>query len=234
MAPDTNLSRRIRVVALVVLCVVATAATVDTAVAQDAAEPDVRAILARGRAVYEGVSSMQAGFVQTIEIPILERSRTGRGTWYQKGRSRFKMDFSDPDGDVIVSDGEHLWLYYPSTHPGQVIRSTIDGNVTGAGLVDLQGRIFAEADNYDVAWEGEEVIEGAATHRLLLTPRAESPYRSVRVWIALDGYLVRKFEIVERNETVRTVVLMDLLPNEPVPDDVFEFEPPPGTDVFDG
>ena len=39
---------------------------------------------------------------------------------------------------VIVSDGTTLWLYYPSTHPGQVIRSTIDANATGAGMVDLQ------------------------------------------------------------------------------------------------
>jgi outer membrane lipoprotein carrier protein len=230
MTAHTNAIGRVCSVVLLAFLAVPAGA----ALAQDTAEPDVRAILAEGRRVYEGVSSMQAGFVQTIEIPVLERSRTGSGTWYQKGRSRFKMDFTDPVGDVIVSDGEYLWLYYPSTHPGQVIRSTIDANVTGTGMIDLQGRIFTEADNYDAVWEGEEAIAGVATHRILLTPRDESPYRSVRVWIALDGHLVRKFEIVERNETVRTVVLTDPQPNEPVSDDVFEFAPPPGTDVFDG
>jgi len=198
------------------------------------ADPDVRAILADGKATYESVSSMQASFVQTIEIPILERSRTGEGTWYQKGRSQFKMEFAEPSGDVIVSDGEHVWLYYPSTHPGQVIRSTIDGSVTGSGAIDLQGRIFSEADQYDAVWEGEELVGMTVTHRVHLTPRGESPYRSVRVWISEDDGLVRKFEIVESNETVRTVTLTDLKPNEPVPDDVFEFTPPPGTDVFDG
>lgn len=198
------------------------------------AEPDVRAILAAGKATYETVSSMQASFVQTIEIPILERSRTGEGTWFQKGRSRFKMDFSEPQGDVIVSDGEHLWLYYPSTHPGQVLRSTIDGNVTGSGAIDLQGRIFSEADQYDAVWEGEELVATVVTNRVHLTPRGESPYTSVRVWIAAADNLVRKFEIVESNETVRTVILEDLRPNEPVPDDVFDFTPPQGTDVFDG
>ena len=36
------------------------------------------------------------------------------------------MDFHEPEGDLIVADGSHLWLYYPSTHPGQVIRSEIE------------------------------------------------------------------------------------------------------------
>lgn len=231
MTLHTGLSRRVlpTIAAIASLLLAA-----DVAAAQDQAETDVRAILDKGRTVYEGVTSLQAGFEQTIEIPVLERTRTGDGTWYQKGRGRFKMKFADPEGDVIVSDGEHLWLYYPSTHPGQVIRSTIDGNVTGAGLVDLQGRIFAEADRYDAVLEGQEDIEGVSTHRVLLTPRVESPYRSVRVWIALEDHLVRKFEIVERNETVRTVLLRELQPNASIPDDVFEFEPPPGTDVFDG
>ena len=44
----------------------------------------------------------------------------------------------------------------------------------------------------------------------------------------------RRFEIVESNETVRTVTLTDLEPNVSVSDEIFDFTPPPGTDVFDG
>jgi outer membrane lipoprotein carrier protein len=171
----------------------------------------VRVLLERAEDVYDGLSSMRAEFEQTIEIPLLGRRRDGRGTWFQKGPGRFKMVFADPAGDVIVADGRHLWLYYPSTHPGQVIRSAIDANVTGAGMVDLQGRIFDA-----------------------LTPTGESPYRTVRVWVDKDSFLVRRFEIVEENETVRTVILDDLLPNHSIADSVFEFVPPEGTDVFEG
>ena len=116
-----------------------------SAVAQQSEAPEVRDLLSRAEQVYDGLTSMQAQFDQTIEIALLGRKRTGSGTWYQKGPGRFKMDFTDPAGDVIVADGASLWLYYPSTHPGQVIRSTIDANTTGAGMVDLQGRIFDEA-----------------------------------------------------------------------------------------
>lgn len=196
---------------------------------------DVSVLLDRAEATYGALRSMRAEFEQTIEIPLLDRRREGRGTWYQKGRGRFKMDFADPAGDVIVADGTHLWLYYPSTHPGQVIRSEIEANITGAGMVDLQGRIFEEADTgYRAELEDVEEVTGHRTWRISMTPVGESPYRRVRVWVDQDSFLVRRFEILEENETIRTVVLHELRPNEAIPDSVFEFAPPEGTDVFEG
>lgn len=201
----------------------------------DSGLPDVQMLLDRAEAAYDGLSSMRAVFEQTIEIPLLGRRRDGSGTWYQKGPGRFKMDFADPDGDVIVADGEYLWLYYPSTHPDQVIRSEIEANVTGAGMVDLQGRIFSEADTaYVAVLQGAEEVKGHSTWRIVLTPIGESPYRKVGVWVDADSFLVRRFEILEENETVRTVILDELRPNDSIPDSVFEFVPPEGADVFEG
>lgn len=203
--------------------------------ADSGADRDVRELLERAQTVYRGLSSMQAEFEQTIEIPLLGRKREGRGTWYQKGEGRFKMDFTSPEGDVIVADGRNLWLYYPSTHPGQVIRSEIEANVTGAGMVDLQGRIFEEADTrYHAVLEGSEEVTDRAAWRIALTPKGESPYLRVRVWVDQGSFLVRRFEILEENETIRTVILRDLQPNKRIPDAVFEFSPPSGTDVFEG
>ena len=48
-----------------------------------AADPDVRDLLTRAEARYGELASMQADFEQTIEIPILERKRTGHGVWYR-------------------------------------------------------------------------------------------------------------------------------------------------------
>ncbi len=217
------------VLALVLTLVVAPAAPCQ------APEPEVRDLLARAEAVYDGISSMRAEFDQTIEIELLGRKRSGKGEWFQKGRGRFKMDFTDPAGDLIVADGANLWLYYPSTHPGQVIRSSIDANVTGAGMVDLQGRIFEKAAaDYEAVLEGSEEVDGHATWLVTLTPRTASPYRRVRAWIDAGSLLVRRFEIVEENETVRTIGLRNLQPNVKISDDVFRFSPPEGTDVFQG
>lgn len=199
------------------------------------AAPDVREILARAESTYNELSSLRARFTQTIEVPLLERTRTGSGVWYQKGRGRFKMEFEDPVGDVIVADGTYIWLYYPTTNPGQVIRSTIEARTTGAHMVDLQGRIFEDAKTiYDAAYLLEEEVTGRPAHLIELTPREASPYRRVRVWVDAENHLVRKFEIIEENETVRTVELGRLEPDAPIPDWYFQFEAPPNVDLFQG
>lgn len=221
--------------AVALALVVAPSAAAQSAGSPAATATDVRVVLARADSVYDGLTSLQATFDQTIDVTLLGRSRSGTGTWYQKGRGRFKMDFVDPADDVIVADGSHLWLYYPSSHPNQVIRSAIEADVTGSGMVDLQGRIFDEAGaGYDAELQGGEEIDGHETLRIRLTPTGESPYRHVRVWVDAKSYLVRKFEILERNETLRTVVLRELKPNAAIPDAVFRFTPPAGADVFQG
>lgn len=204
-------------------------------VATDSADP--RELLERARARYDRLESMTARFEQTVAVPLLDRENHGEGRWYQKGAGRFKMDFSDPPDDVIVADGEHLWLYYPSTHPGQVIRTAIDASPTGRGMADLQGRIFQEARRgYRIEDGGAGRVSDVDVRQLVLTPtgEADSPYREVRIWLGRSDLLVRKFRIVEENETVRTVRLWDLRPDAAVADSVFRFRVPEGVEVFSG
>lgn len=199
------------------------------------APPDVQELLRQAEAVYGSLSSLQATFEQTVEVPLLDKSRWGTGAWYQKGPGRFLMLFSDPAGDVIVSDGSWVWFYHPSTHPRQVIRSNIDATPAGSGIADLQGRIFSDARaKYDAEYGGYELVDGHPTHQVILVPLGASPYDRVRVWIDATTYLVRRFEIAERNETLRDIRLRDLRPNVPVADSLFRFEPPADADVFGG
>lgn len=206
----------------------------DTSVsAQDRSSP--RQLLRRAEARYRELRSLRARFHQTVEVPLLNKERTGEGTWYQKGRGRFKMDFERPPEDVIVADGTHLWLYYPSTHPGQVIRTTIEASTTGSEMADLQGRIFEEASRgYAVEYVGLEAVSGVETHHLALEPTGKSPYRRVEVWIGTDDLLVRRFVIEEENGTVRTVTLRDLEPDAAIPDSAFRFRVPSDAEVFSG
>lgn len=198
---------------------------------------DVRALLARAEARYDSLRSLQASFEQVVEVPLLDQKREGHGTWYQEGRARFRMDFSEPPHDLIVADGTHLWLYYPSTNPGQVVRTSLEGDPTGTAMVDLEGRIFRQArTGFDATLAGREKVAGVATCRidLVAQPGAETTYRKVRVWVGAGDFLVRRFEITEENETVRTVTLSDLRPDAAIPDSLFTFHVPTGVDVFSG
>lgn len=213
----------------------AEAAPGDAAAPPAQSAPDPRAVLRRAQERYRSLGSLRAEFRERVQVPLLGRDRSGRGSWYQKGRGLFKLDYSEPPEDVVVSDGTHVWTYYPSSQPGQVTRTALDESTRGREMVDLMGRIFREArQGYRAEYAGRETLDGVETHHVVLTPTGEAPYRRVELWIAPEDHLVRKFDVTEENETVRTVTLTDLEPNAPIPDSVFRFDVPEGAEVFSG
>src|ERR1043165_377325 len=100
------------------------------------ASQDPGAILDRASAAYDTIKTLQADFVQIVENPMLGDPDTTRGTLFEQRPSYFAMRFTEPKHDRIVADGKKLWLYTPSTTPGQVIRSDIPGTgTTGPNLI---------------------------------------------------------------------------------------------------
>lgn len=207
------------------------------------AEGDVDAdrVLRRAEATYDSLRTLRAAFRQEIEMRAFDppRRRSGRGTWYQRKPGLFRMDFEEPEGDLVVSDGRFLWLYYPSTHPGQVVRTGLGPEATGgrgSEIVDLQGRILERARSvYEPSHGGIVTVDGHRTHLVELAPRGgDADYERVRVWVDGERWLVRRLEFTDRSETVRTVELDELETGIALPDSLFRFEPPGDVEVFEG
>jgi outer membrane lipoprotein carrier protein len=192
-----------------------------------AAQEEVEAILRATARRYEGVRSLQADFQQRLTNTLLGRTTESSGTLYQRQPDRFLMRFSEPAGDVIVSDGEFFWLYYPSVDPKQVIRSE-----RGAGGLDLRSQFVGDpVRRFEATSHGTERVRGRDTHVLTLTPREPMGYRRLKVWIDADDHLVRRFELTEVNGNVRRFELTDLRVNPTLEDALFRFEPPAGAVV---
>jgi outer membrane lipoprotein carrier protein len=207
-------------------------ATAAPATPEEKASQDRAAeILSQAERTARGIRSLEADFTQTLHVPLLGSDQRSAGKLYQRKPDRFLMRFSDPDGDVIVADGRHFWLYYPSTDRTQVIRTSI---AEGGESVDLQQQFLSNPNQRFVATlAGDESVGGQATHVLTLVPRGASPYRILKVWIDKDDYLVRRFEMTEDNNSVRTVEMRNIRTNHALPDNLFTFTPPAGAQVFD-
>ena len=201
-------------------------------VSQGPAGDEADEILARAAEAYRHATTLKAEFVQKIEIRALEQEREGRGVVYQKKPNFFMMKFEDPAGDIVVADGQHFWMYYPSAQPGQVIKTSITRGPNNPGL----GSQFVDnpSHRYAATYVGREEVAGRSAHLLALVPKFDAPYTLVRVWIDASDHLVRKFEVYEENDTVRTVTLTDLQTGIELPDELFRFSPPEGVEVFSG
>lgn len=187
-------------------------------------------ILDKASRAYEQVTTLKSDFVQTIEIPAMETEKEGRGVVYQKKPNYFLMKFDQPAGDMVVADGEWFWMYYPSAHPDQVIRTAIDQSSTNATLG--QQFLVNPTARYVATYVQEENVGDRPAHLIALVPKFDAPYTLVRVWVDAEDFLVRKFEIHEQNDTVRTLTLRNVQTSIELPDDLFHYTPPPGVEVY--
>jgi len=141
----------------------------------------------------------------------------------------FRMDFADPDGDVIVADGSHLWMYLPSAQPGQAIRRPM----AASGQTMDFNREFLEDPGVKYAPEliGREAVAGVDTQHIRLIPRTSSEYTSADVWLDAAEHLIRKIRIEHANGSIRTLDLSDIELDPALDATHFEFTPPSGTHV---
>jgi outer membrane lipoprotein carrier protein len=188
-------------------------------------------ILRRVERTYQGIRSMEADFVQQMNVPLLGTNQRSQGKLYQRRPDRFLMRFTDPAGDVIVADGRHFWMYTPSVDRTQVLRTRLG---EGGAQADLQQQFVSNpTQRFASTLNGTETVDGRATQLLTLVPRGRSQYRQIRVWVDQADHLVRRFEMTEENESVRRVELRNIRLNPTLSDALFQFTPPAGTQVFD-
>lgn len=189
-------------------------------------------ILDHASAAYQGVQTLAASFVQIITNPMVGEPDTTRGRLFQQRPSRFAMRFTSPAGDRIVADGRYLWLYTPSTEPGQVIRSRIPRTGTGPNLIGQ----FVERPRERFTARYVRADSGAAgwADVIALTPRNDSqPYSSAVIWVGRGDGLVRRVDLVETSGQERSVRLSNLQANAAVPSREFRFSAPRGVRVVD-
>jgi outer membrane lipoprotein carrier protein len=211
-------------------------ATVPPAAQPPAAQPPAAQgveVLRRASAAYEGVQTMRAGFTMRYENPLLRQTTTSRGTLFQRRPDRLLLRFSDPAGDVIVSDGRHFWIYYPSVDAQQVTR--MSAAAAEQGGVDLQAQFIGDpVARFEHTAHGTEDVGGRTAHVFTLVPReAGAGYTRLRVWLDARDFLARRFEITETTGAIRRFDLADLRTNVAMGDDIFSFTPPPGVRVVD-
>jgi outer membrane lipoprotein carrier protein len=190
-------------------------------------------VLDRASAAYQTIRTLSAEFTQVVVNPLLGAPDTTRGKLYQMRPSRFAMRFTHPRGDRIVADGRHLWLYTPSSTPGQVIRTGIPS--VGTAGPNLIGQFVERPrERYRARYLRADSLPAGRMDVVALVPRASDlPYSEAVVWIDRDDGLVRRIEIVETSGQRRTLVLEKVVVNRGVPGREFTFSPPAGLRVVD-
>jgi outer membrane lipoprotein carrier protein len=193
------------------------------------------ATLQRAIAAYANAETIAVRFDQTVTNPLTDRTLTTSGELMRRRPNRLSISFSGTNPDRIVADGTNLWVYLPSTAPGQVIKVPTAAGESGM-LVDPMGQILsAPVSNYNITDAGTSVVSGQATHAITLTPKSRSAlFTKATLWIDDTDGLVRQLESTEPSGLVRKITVTRFRTNVTIPRSTFQFTPPPNVRVIDG
>ena len=188
-------------------------------------------IIDRAAAAYARLNSMRAEFRQTLTNPLTGTTQTTSGSILRRKPNLLNISFDN--GDRIAADGTTLWLYLPSSAPGQVIRMPYNNG--NAGSVDPADQFLdSPRARYTIADAGTATIAGRSTHALTLVPRRQNTaFARGKVWIDDIDYSIRQFEIESSNGLKRHVVITRFTPNPNLNRSSFRFAVPKGARVVD-
>jgi outer membrane lipoprotein carrier protein len=196
-------------------------------------QDDADKAIDRAVAAYAKIRTAKATFEQTVTNPLTGSALKSRGEFEQQRPNRFAFRFSDPKGDLIVSDGKYVWAYLPSSAPGQVIRAPLAAEA--AGSLDLIGEFFSNPrSRYAIADGGPATVDGHAVRVVTLAPKSsDAAFTRAKVWIDVADGTLRQFEAVETSGITRTVHITSFSPNAAVSPSAFVYKPGRGVKIVE-
>jgi outer membrane lipoprotein carrier protein len=170
------------------------------------------------RARQKGVNTVRAAFSQEKRALLLEKPISDTGVFYYRADAGVRWQYQE--GLLVIYDGKALYVFDPEL--GEAEKVTEAGGFIGPLSFDIE---FLRKD-YDIR---AERLGGAI--RLALKPKKQMPFMSMEITFP-DGSAF-PHEVMMREETgdLTRIEFRDIRINEPLPDELFVFRPPPGVKV---
>lgn len=194
----------------------------------------VDATIDRAVAAWAKVATVRGTFEQTVSNSLTGSSATAHGDYTQERPNRLSIRFLAPDSGAIVSDGRAVWVFLPTSAPGQVVKRPATDR--SASPIDLTGQFLdAPRTKYDISAAGTRTVDGHAAHGLILVPKkgSSAPFSKATVWVDDDDSLIREFEEIEPSGVTRHVHITAIQTNVPIDRSAFNFTIPKGVKVVD-
>jgi outer membrane lipoprotein carrier protein len=189
------------------------------------------ALVARVQSRYERTTRLQAGFRQETRVPGLDQVQTGEGRLWILKPGMMRWDYTKPERQTIIANGETLWIYLPEDR--QVIRDHLNhslGTRTPALFLAGQARL---TDLFDVVEPSSKGPGEGGLLPLELRPKGETlPYTQVSLGIDPRSYLVRMVRVLDAAGNMTAMWLTDIDTEAAVAPSLFQFHVPPGVEVM--
>lgn len=169
---------------------------------------------------------------QTITARFSQLTLDGSGTQLQetagelslKRPGLFNWHTDEPMEQLLVSNGEKVWLYDPDLE--QVTIQTLDQRLTHTPALLLSGDVSQIRENFAITHtEGGNVVD------FILKPKSkDSLFDSLR--LSFRNKVLNDMQLIDSIGQRTNILFLNVKMNEKLDDSLFTFEIPPGADVI--
>jgi outer membrane lipoprotein carrier protein len=170
------------------------------------------------------VKSGRAAFAQTVGSADGMKKRTSTGSFEFARPNRFRFSYAKPFEQLIVSDGQKVWIYDADLNQvtvrklSQALGATPAALLAGASL-EKEFVLAVQPSKDGIDW-------------VLATPREkDGAFQSMR--IGFRGKDLATVEILDSFGQRSVLQFSQYAANVALPENSFRFVPPPGTDVVE-
>jgi outer membrane lipoprotein carrier protein len=170
------------------------------------------------------VKTGSAAFTQTVTSPDGVKKKTSSGNFEFSRPNRFRFAYTKPFEQVIVGDGQKVWIYDADLNQAssrkfsQALGATPAALLAG-GSLDEDFDLTALPDQDGLAW-----VQA-------MPKQKDGPVQSLRV--GFKGKDLAAVEIFDNFGQRSLLQFSRLVANQVIPAETFRFKPPPGAEVIE-
>jgi outer membrane lipoprotein carrier protein len=167
----------------------------------------------------------RAAFTQVVTSADGAKKKTSSGSFEFSRPNRFRFAYSKPYEQLIVGDGQNVWLYdvdlqQVTVRPADQALGATPASLLAGGALEKDFELQAQPSAQGIDW-------------VQATPRAKSEasgFQSLRV--GFRGRTLAAIELLDNFGQRSLLSFADVVTNGPVPAEAFRFTPPQGVAVL--
>jgi outer membrane lipoprotein carrier protein len=196
--------------------------------AQSLSAQDIEGLLAKIRERRAAAPHVQADFREEKTIHLMNRPIVSSGKVWFEPPNKFRREVRGNSPSLTVCDGRQLWIYYPNFKTAEHYelgkRSPLD-----AAIATINTALNLEDVEKTFQLSGSRTDQGYQLHLLPRSASMKRNFQSFDLWLNQDLFATRT-EMSQPNGD-RIVTVYSNQSRAPIPPTMFQFTPPPGTEI---
>jgi outer membrane lipoprotein carrier protein len=173
----------------------------------------------------QGLVTLQAKFEQSVLDETHTSAARYQGLLSLKRPGQFRWDYHEPYEQLIVADGNRIWLY--DSELEQISNRSQEDALNGT-----PAQLLSDTAPLETNFEVIDIGDSQEMAWVELIPRDEES-QFIRILLAFVGHDLRRMEMADKFGQITRFQFYDIQRNPELSDELFIFVPPPQFDILE-